>query len=154
MRKGNSENESLVFLCVCVCVSFLPHFVSFYDNSEEAYTHTQRERMMIVEQCKSWCCIVVFLYLFNFFFWQFTTFIIITSVIYNYTLDSVVFFFFCSPHSISSENWFDVRFVMNEEQCWYWRNRRMRKKTELNSKKIKWEWIYFMCELNAHAFCR
>lgn len=139
MRKGNSQNELLnFFFLVCNCF-FLPHFVGFYDNSKEAErkkkhcdwsTHSARVGAVLL---------FYFLFIRVFFycnFWQFTTFIIITFIIYNYTLDSVVFF---RVDLIRELVWF----VINEEQCWYWwrKKREQQKKMELNSKKKTYVWI-------------
>ena len=158
------------FFVYCVVVSFFsPYSVGFYDNSKEANTGRNEkkthESTVIdepVQELVRYCCCFFLLFIHSvcFFFycnfWQFTTFIIMTSIIYNYTLDSVVCFFllfFLSLSlcfsSVSSECWFNV---INEEPCWYWwRKRHWTKKNGIKQQKKTRE---ICVNFYARAFCR
>lgn len=77
-------------------------------------------------------------------FWQFTTFIIITFIIYNYTFFMwlcVCVRFFLSSHPRVASLHFDIRRCYKWRTvcvcvCWYWwRKRHWEKNMELNSKK-------------------
>lgn len=123
-------------------------------NSRKSKREREREKRVIdVNSARVGAVLLFFFYLFSlsFFycnFWQFTTFIIITFIIYNYTLDSVVYVyvFFFHSHSISHptesfSSMYDDGFIINEELCWYWWRKR-RKKCGIKQQKK----THCMCE--------